>query len=219
MAYAKAIKAADPTAAVLFMSTENSQDLVALPNIECGNPAGPYSVNNSLTMAILKLAAAQEASTHVRPLDCVDMHYPFPGKGLGDTSALWDATSTSVVPHVQGWINSTYPGTGICVSEYTVPNDGGDGSTPDPTHGSPGGRHPRDVRTARVPGRGVLDHARPRLDAPAHLQRDGHVPELRRQRRHASARSRSARPAPTRASTSMRRRIRRPPRPRSGSCW
>jgi hypothetical protein len=136
MAYATAIKTADPTASVLFMSTENAQDLVALPNIECGNPTGPYSVGNSLTTAILKLAAAQEAATHVRPLDCVDMHYPFPGKGLGDTSALWDTTSTSVVPSVQGWINATYPGTGICVSEYTVPKDGGDGSTPDVTTGT-----------------------------------------------------------------------------------
>src|SRR5580692_7052785 len=96
----------------------------------------PYTVSNSLTMAILKLAAAQEASTHVRLLDCVDMHYPFPGKGLGDTSALWDSTTTSVAPHVQGWINSTYPGTGICVSEYTVPNDGGNGNAPDPTTGT-----------------------------------------------------------------------------------
>jgi hypothetical protein len=136
MAYSKAIKAADPTAAVLFMSTENAQDLVGLSNIECGNPAGPYTVSNSLTMAILKLAAAQEASTHVRQLDCVDMHYPFPGKGLGDTAALWDSTTTSVVPYVQGWINSTYPGTGICVSEYTVPNDGANGGTPDPTTGT-----------------------------------------------------------------------------------
>ena len=136
MAYAKAIKAADPTASVLFMSTENAQDLVALPNIECGSPSGPYSVGNSLTTAILKLAAAQEAATHVRPVDCVDMHYPFPGKGLGDTSALWDGTGTSVVPHVQGWINATYPGTGICVSEYTVPKDGTDGSTPDPSTGA-----------------------------------------------------------------------------------
>ena len=38
MAYAKAIKTADPTASVLFMCTENAQDLVALPNLECGSP-------------------------------------------------------------------------------------------------------------------------------------------------------------------------------------
>jgi len=118
------------------MCTENPQDLVAIPNIECGNPSGPYSISNSLTMAILKMAAAEEASTHLRPLDCVDMHYPFAGKGLGDTSALWDSTSSSVVPHVQGWINSTYPGTGICVSEYNVNKDGTDGSTPDATTGT-----------------------------------------------------------------------------------
>ena len=138
MAYAKAVKAADPTSSVLFMCTENADDLVALPNVECGSPAGPYSASNSLTMAILKLAAAQEASTHVRLLDCVDMHYPFlsPRKGLGDTSGLWDTTTTSVVPRVQGWINSTYPGTGICVSEYNVPSDGGDGNTPDATTGA-----------------------------------------------------------------------------------
>ena len=216
MAYAKAVKAADPTASVLFMCTENAHDLVALPNVECGSPAGPYSVSNSLTMAILKLAAAQEAATHVRLLDCVDMHYPFPGKGLGDTSALWDTTSTSVVPHVQGWINSTYPGTGICVSEYNVPKDGGDGNTPDATTGT---------QLADILGMygrlgyqvaSYLDHAGARLDPPAHLQRDGHVPELRRQRRRGSARTRSAPPAPTRASTSTRRRIRRPPRRRSG---
>ncbi|HLK90676.1 MAG TPA: glycoside hydrolase family 44 protein [Polyangia bacterium] len=136
MAYAKAIKAADATASVLFMSTENAQDLVALPNIECGTPQGPYSVTSSLTMAILKLAAQQEASTGVRPLDCVDMHYPFPGKGLGDTSALWDSSGSSVPPHIQGWISSTYPGTGICVSEYNVSNDGTNGGTPDATTGT-----------------------------------------------------------------------------------
>jgi Glycoside hydrolase family 44 len=138
MAYSKAVKAADPTASVLFMSMESPSDLVALPNVECGSPAGPYTLNNSLTTAILKAAAAEEASSHVRLLDCVDTHYPFvyPRKGLGDTSAFWDSTSTSVVPHVQGWINSTYPGTGICVSEYNVPNDGSDGNTPDPSSGA-----------------------------------------------------------------------------------
>jgi hypothetical protein len=141
MAYAKAVKTADPTAQVLFMSTEDAFDLVALPNVECGSPAGPYSVTSSLTSAILQLAAAAEASNHVRLLDCVDMHYPFPGNGLGDTRALWDPTftqwSTPVIPpHIQGWINATYPGTGTCVSEYNVPNDGTNGSTPDSTTGA-----------------------------------------------------------------------------------
>jgi|CZKU01.1.fsa_nt_gi hypothetical protein len=136
IAYAKAIKAADPTASVLFMSTENPEDLVALPNVECGSPAGPYSIGSSLTSAILKLAAANDANNHQRILDCVDVHYPLPGKGLGDTKALWDSTSTSTVPHVQGWINSAYPGTGICISEYGVRNDGTNGGTPDATTGA-----------------------------------------------------------------------------------
>jgi hypothetical protein len=138
MAYAKAIKAADPTSKVLFMSTENANDLVALPNIECGSPAGPYTVANSLTKAILALGAAAQQANNVRVLDCVDMHYPFPGNGLGDAEALWNPTVTvlgaaSVSPQIQGWINGTYPGTGICVSEYNVNGDGTDGSTPDPT--------------------------------------------------------------------------------------
>jgi hypothetical protein len=135
LAYAKAVKGADPTANVLFMVTENPADLVAIPNIECGSPAGPYAVDNSLTSAILTQAATADQTAHQRSLDCVDMHYPLPGNGLSDTQALWDSASTSVVPHVQGWINAAYPGTGICVSEYTVTGDGGDGSTPAVTSG------------------------------------------------------------------------------------
>jgi hypothetical protein len=64
------------------------------------------------------------------------MHYPTNGSGLNATQSIWDSTSSSVFPHVQGWINSTYPGTGICVSEYAWDNDGGDGSTPDTTTGT-----------------------------------------------------------------------------------
>jgi Glycoside hydrolase family 44 len=136
LAYGKAIKAADPTSSVLFMSTENAQDLVALPNAECGNPAGPYSTTNSLTMAILKLAAAEDAAGAGRIFDCVDMHYPLGSSSLGATSALWNRSSTSTVPYVQGWINSTYPGTGICVSEYNLSADGTNGSAPGATTGT-----------------------------------------------------------------------------------
>jgi hypothetical protein len=37
---------------------------------------------------------------------------------------------------VQGWINSTYPGTGICVSEYNLSNDGTNGNAPDASTGA-----------------------------------------------------------------------------------
>lgn len=142
LAYAKVVKAADPTASVLFMSTENAWDLVAIPNNECGNPAGPYTLDNSLTQALLKLAAEEEQASGTRVLDCVDMHYPnSPSIGLGDSKALWDPSfkqyDTPVIPpHIQSWINASYPGTGICVSEYNVPKDGSDGSTPDPSSGA-----------------------------------------------------------------------------------
>jgi hypothetical protein len=132
MAYAAAIKGADPSSQVLFMSVESPDDLVALSNVECGD-LGSYTVDASLTMQILGLGAQHEASTHQRVLDCVDMHYPVAGSGLTATQAIWDGSSSSVFPHIQKWINTTYPGTGICVSEYNWDNDGTDGSTPDTT--------------------------------------------------------------------------------------
>jgi hypothetical protein len=133
MAYAAAIKGADPSSSVLFMSTESPLDLVSLNNVECGGSGGSYTMDNSLTKAILALGAQHEASTHQRVLDCVDMHYPVNGSGLDATQAIWDSTGSSVFPHIQGWINSSYPGTGICVSEYNWDNDGTDGSSPDTT--------------------------------------------------------------------------------------
>ena len=85
-------------------------------------------------------------------------------------------------PHIQGWINGTYPGTGICVSEYNVPHDGGDGSTPDPTTAAQLadilGMYGRlGYQVAAYWGSLVHGHA------PADLQRDGDVPELRREGR------------------------------------
>ncbi len=136
IAYATAIKGADPTSSVLFMSMESPLDLVSLNNLECGNSGSSYTVDKSLTAAILALGAQHEASNNQRILDCVDMHYPVSGSGLDETKALWDTTGSSVFPHIQGWINAAYPGTGICVSEYNLGKDGTDGSTPDPTTGT-----------------------------------------------------------------------------------
>jgi hypothetical protein len=136
IAYATAIKGADPASSVLFMSMESPLDLVSLNNLECGNSGSSYTVDKSLTAAILALGAQHEATNNQRILDCVDMHYPVSGSGLDETQALWDTTGSSVFPHIQGWINATYPGTGICVSEYNLDKDGTDGSTPDPTTGT-----------------------------------------------------------------------------------
>jgi Glycoside hydrolase family 44 len=132
MAYATAVKSADPTTNVLFMSTESPLDLIALAALECGAP-GPYTASSSLTAKILALGAQHEASTGQRILDCVDTHYPV-NAGLGATQALWRSGTmvdgqTTDFPDIQGWINASYPGTGICVSEYNWPNDTTDTQT------------------------------------------------------------------------------------------
>ncbi len=136
MAYSAAIKAADPAAQVLFMSMESPVDLVSLNSDECAGTGSDYTLNSSLTAAILALGAQHEASTQQRILDCVDTHYPVTSTGLDATRAIWDPTTTSVFPHIQDWVNATYPGTGICVSEYNWPNDGTNGAAADPTTGT-----------------------------------------------------------------------------------
>jgi hypothetical protein len=132
IAYATAVKSSDPTTNVLFMSTESPLDLIALAALECGMP-GAYTASSSLTAQILALAAKHEVSTGQRILDCVDTHYPVNG-GLGATQALWNTSITvagkpTVFPDIQGWINASYPGTGICVSEYNWSNDTTDTQT------------------------------------------------------------------------------------------
>ena len=123
IAYAAAIKAADPTAQVLFLSVMNPDDLVNLMQTECGvgswdsTKKVPYSVTNSYAMAMMAKAAQYEAANHKRIFDCLDTHYP------ADAKDFWQRDSLSRVP---GWIRATYPGTGICVSEYSVPNDATD---------------------------------------------------------------------------------------------
>lgn len=128
MAYAAAVKGADPTGHLLFMVVENPADLVSINSVECAGTGSPYTLNNSLTSAILTLGAQHEKTAGQRILDCVDMHYPVSGTALTATDALWDTTTSSVFPHVQGWINAAYPGTGICVSEYNWSGDGTNGS-------------------------------------------------------------------------------------------
>jgi len=123
IAYAAAVKAADPTAQVLFLSVMNPDDLVNLMQTECGvgswdsSKKVPYSVTNSYAMAMMAKAAQYEAANHKRIFDCLDTHYP------ADAKDFWQRDSLS---HAQGWIQSTYPGTGICVSEYSVSNDATD---------------------------------------------------------------------------------------------
>jgi hypothetical protein len=124
VAYAAAIKNADPTAQVLFLSVMNPDDMINLLQTECGvgtwgsGMAIPYTVDKSYAMAMMAKGKQYESTNHQRIFDCLDSHYP------GNAQEMW----TNTFSHFQGWINSTYPGTGICVSEYNVAND-----TSDPT--------------------------------------------------------------------------------------
>jgi hypothetical protein len=120
MAYATAIKKVDASSQVLFLSAMKPKGLISLSSEMCG-VSGPYSMDSSLASALLKKGAQYEASNHQRILDCLDSHYPNQESG---TSGIWDTTNP--FSHQQAWINSSYPGTGICVSEYTVANDGSD---------------------------------------------------------------------------------------------
>jgi len=123
MAYATAIKKADPSSQVLFLSAMKPKGLISLSSEMCG-VSGPYPMDSSLASALLKKGAQYEASNHQRILDCLDSHYPNQESG---TNGIWDTNNP--FSHQQGWINSSYPGTGICVSEYVVANDGSDTAT------------------------------------------------------------------------------------------
>jgi hypothetical protein len=122
IAYAAAIKKADPTAQVLFLSVMNPDDMINLMQTECGigtwgnGMAIPYTVDKSYAMAMMAKGKQYEDTNHQRIFDCLDTHYP------GTAQQMW----TNTFSHFQGWINSTYPGTAICVSEYNVANDTSD---------------------------------------------------------------------------------------------
>jgi hypothetical protein len=67
-------------------------------------------------MAMMAKGKQYETAHHQRIFDCLDTHYP------DSAQEMWTNTGS----HFRGWINSTYPGTDICVSEYTVANDTSD---------------------------------------------------------------------------------------------
>ena len=122
VAYAAAIKNADPSAQVLFLSVMNPDDTINLMRQECGvgswsgSLTVPYTIDNSYAMAMMAKGKQYETAHHQRIFDCLDTHYP------GTAQEMW----TNTVSHFRSWINSTYPGTGICVSEYNVANDSSD---------------------------------------------------------------------------------------------
>jgi hypothetical protein len=152
--YAAAIKAGDPSAQVLAMCTMDPTDLVELNYVETGTFSDPAfaghtsSPQYSLAAWMLQQAAAYEAQNGERIVDCIDTHYPIETSSgaaeVESTRSLWDPTfdtafyfgqAEQLFPRMQQWINQNYPGTGICVSEYFMNNDGTGGGTTDPLSG------------------------------------------------------------------------------------
>jgi hypothetical protein len=151
-AYASAVKAADPNAYVLAYSPATMEALVYSPMDEThigidqpeGSPVdGAGHVVRPITGWLLKQAAAYEKRTGKRIIDCIDLHYPTVGSNpVSDTRSLWDPSydehswltqycykgPINILPRMQKWIDESYPGTGICISEYTYYGSGKDGA-------------------------------------------------------------------------------------------
>lgn len=131
--YALAVKAADPTAAVLgpgdfLLHYQND-----------GKPGDGKKEHNNLGQAdyYLQKMAAYEKSHGKRLLDYFDEHYyPLTQDGQTDatvlesTRSLWDPTyvekdwygkyngAVNLIPNFHKWVDATYPGTRISISEY-----------------------------------------------------------------------------------------------------
>jgi hypothetical protein len=98
-------------------------DMINLMREECGigtwgSGTPVYTIDHSYAMAMMAKGKQYEDANHKRIFDCLDTHYP------GTAQEMW----TNTFSHFRPWIQSTYPGTDICVSEYNVAKD-----TTDPT--------------------------------------------------------------------------------------
>jgi len=148
--YARAIKAADPSAFVAVYGPALLEALVYSPldetKIGSDEPFVPPALDlntNTFSTWLLKQAADYERQHGVRVMDCLDMHYPSAGRNpVQDVRSLWDPSydekswltqycyhgPIQILPRMQRWINANYPGTGICISEYQYYPPTGNGS-------------------------------------------------------------------------------------------
>ena len=137
---ATAVKAADPTAAVLGFSDWGWPAYFCSGADTPGNGCGPDGCTTSpdcaghgnMPMAewLLRQFAGYDASTHARHLDYFDLHYYAQGGTTPDvTRSLWDPTYTDpswinsqidLIPRMKHWVASDYPGTKIALSEYNL---------------------------------------------------------------------------------------------------
>lgn len=145
-AYATAVKAVDPAAVILgpdvccwtslfYSDLDRGTDNFRTHADQTAHGGQPF-----LQWWLAQIARL-DATNHSRSLDMVDVHYypqadgVFSDKSDPTTQALrirsvrslwdphyvdesWIATEVALIPRLRSWIASTYPGTGIAISEY-----------------------------------------------------------------------------------------------------
>jgi hypothetical protein len=148
-AIANAVKTLDPQAKILGPDTWGWCDLWtsaadAAGGVSCiDGPDRQAHGGVPFVAWYLAQSCAQLASTGVRPIDYLDVHYyPQSGEAFGgeayaalrlqSTRELWDPTYTSaswiadevnLLPRLRGWIASSCPGTKLAVTEYSWGDD------------------------------------------------------------------------------------------------
>ncbi len=127
--YAAAVKQVDPTAAVMGPSDFTLGGWIGDTKKQDGLYAAEY---------YLQQMAAYEKAHSVRILDYLDEHY-YPvfsdaASQLASTRTLWDPTydggtwveqdvfkaPMQLLPRMQGWVSTYYPGTKLAISEYSI---------------------------------------------------------------------------------------------------
>jgi hypothetical protein len=149
LAIAAAVKAQDSAAQILGPDTWGWCDLWtsasdAASGVSCID--GPdRQAHGGLPFVAWYLAqsCAHLASTGVRPIDYLDVHYyPQSGEAFGGeslaalrlqsirelwdpayTSASWIADEVALIPRLRGWIDTHCPGTRLALTEYAWGND------------------------------------------------------------------------------------------------
>jgi hypothetical protein len=137
--FAPAVRASDPDAFVMGYGTFSTGDVI--DSMTSGDKQAHGDV--PLMRFYLQHLAQYEKDHGTRLVDCVDIH-PYPQSGtppLDSPRDLWDPTykdptwindlygePVRLLPRLREWIAEDYPGTGVCLTEYTF--------FPDDAHGA-----------------------------------------------------------------------------------
>jgi hypothetical protein len=139
LAAAQAVKATDPSAAVLGPAEWgwpnyfcSSVDLRALGTCDAHSPDRAAHGGTALSAWYLRKFAAAEQQTGTRLLDYFDLHYYPQGSyqpATDVTRSLWDPRyrdpswidhTIRLLPRMRDWVQRDYPGTKLSLSEYNL---------------------------------------------------------------------------------------------------